>query len=157
MCTLNDSLFWSWGLRRVFENSDTRIYESNERDSAREWGGGGVVFTAPLFGVGRWSDIDKGKLREKRAPVPLCPPQMAHGLAWKRTIASAVRGLLLNAGRIRIVFGNVGVISDDSICCLWKWMSSDGRMSRRERSYSVRHPQNAQTRSLNHFTSTTAT
>jgi len=63
---------------------------------------GGVIFT-------------RGN-SERRAPVPLCPPQMANELAWERTIASPVRGLLLNAGKIRIV-GYVGVISDDPICC----------------------------------------
>ena len=43
---------------------------------------------------------------------------MAHGLAWERSSASAVRNLLLNAGRILIIFGYVGMISDDPIYCL---------------------------------------
>ena len=32
-------------------------------------------------------------LGEKLVPVPLCPPQIPHGLTWNRTRASAVRGL----------------------------------------------------------------
>jgi hypothetical protein len=32
------------------------------------------------------------ELGEKPVPVPLCPPQIPHGLTWARTRASAVRG-----------------------------------------------------------------
>jgi hypothetical protein len=32
------------------------------------------------------------ELGEKPVPVPLCPPQIPHGLTWERTRASAVRG-----------------------------------------------------------------
>lgn len=42
-----------------------------------------------------WNDTDKGKpetLEEKLVPVPLCPPQIRHGLVWGRTLASAVTG-----------------------------------------------------------------
>ena len=38
----------------------------------------------------RWNDTD-GKtevLGEKPVPVPLCPPQISHELAWNRTRAS---------------------------------------------------------------------
>jgi hypothetical protein len=41
------------------------------------------------------SGIFDGKtedLREKPVPVPLCPPQIPHGLAWVWTWASGVRG-----------------------------------------------------------------
>jgi len=36
-------------------------------------------------------------LHEKLAPLPLCPPQIPHGLAWDQTWASAVRGQHLTA------------------------------------------------------------
>jgi hypothetical protein len=36
-------------------------------------------------------------LAEKPAPVPLCPPQIPHGLTWDRTRASAVGGRWLTA------------------------------------------------------------
>jgi hypothetical protein len=36
-------------------------------------------------------------LREKRVPVPLCPPQIPHGLTRDRILASAVRGRRLTA------------------------------------------------------------
>jgi hypothetical protein len=36
-------------------------------------------------------------LGEKLVTVPLCPPQMSHGLAWDRTRASAVKGKQLTA------------------------------------------------------------
>jgi hypothetical protein len=37
------------------------------------------------------------QLGEKPVPVPLCPPQVSHGLTWDRTQASAVRGRRLMA------------------------------------------------------------
>jgi hypothetical protein len=37
------------------------------------------------------------QLGEKPVPVPLCPPQISHGLTRNRTRASAVRGRRLNA------------------------------------------------------------
>ena len=40
---------------------------------------------------------DTEVLREKPVTVPLCPPQMSHGLAWDRTRASAVKGKQLTA------------------------------------------------------------
>jgi hypothetical protein len=39
----------------------------------------------------------KGKteeLREKPVPVPLCPPQISHGLTWERTLPSAATNRL---------------------------------------------------------------
>jgi hypothetical protein len=47
----------------------------------------------------RWNEIDRGKtevLRRKSVPVPLCPPQIPHGLTrdWR---TSAVRGRRLTA------------------------------------------------------------
>ena len=36
-------------------------------------------------------------LGEKPVPVPLCPPQIPHGLIWDRTRSSAVRGRRLTA------------------------------------------------------------
>jgi len=46
-----------------------------------------------------WNDIDRGKPKysEKTCPVPLCPPQIPHGLTRARTRASAVRGQRLTA------------------------------------------------------------
>jgi hypothetical protein len=47
------------------------------------------------FGERRWNDTDRGKtekLEEKPVPVPLCPPQIPHGLTRALTRASAVRG-----------------------------------------------------------------
>jgi hypothetical protein len=46
------------------------------------------------------NEIDKGKteeLGEKPVSVPLCPPQILHGLTRDRTLASAVGGRLLTA------------------------------------------------------------
>jgi hypothetical protein len=37
------------------------------------------------------------QLGEKSVPVPLCPPQISHGLTRDRTRASAVRGRRLTA------------------------------------------------------------
>jgi hypothetical protein len=37
------------------------------------------------------------QLREKPVPVPLCPPQISHGLTRNRTRTSAVRGRRLTA------------------------------------------------------------
>jgi hypothetical protein len=48
----------------------------------------------------RWNEIDRGKLKysgEKPVPVPLCRPQILHGLTRVRTRASAVRDRLLTA------------------------------------------------------------
>jgi hypothetical protein len=41
----------------------------------------------------RWNEVDKGKPKysgEKPVPVPLCPPQITHGLTRDRIRASAV-------------------------------------------------------------------
>jgi hypothetical protein len=40
-----------------------------------------------------WNDIDRGteELGEKPVPVPLCPPQFAHGLTRERKLASTVK------------------------------------------------------------------
>jgi hypothetical protein len=40
---------------------------------------------------------EKEVLVEKHVPVPLCPPQIPHGLTRDRTQASAVRGRRLTA------------------------------------------------------------
>jgi hypothetical protein len=48
----------------------------------------------------RWNLIDGGKPKysgEKPVPVPLCPPQIPHGLTRDRTQASVVRGRRLTA------------------------------------------------------------
>jgi hypothetical protein len=48
----------------------------------------------------RWNEIDRGKtevLGEKHVAVPLCPPQIRHGLIQIRTRASAVRGRQVTA------------------------------------------------------------
>jgi hypothetical protein len=42
-----------------------------------------------------WNNIDRWKLKklgEKPVPVPLCSPQISHGLTQVRTQASTVRG-----------------------------------------------------------------
>jgi hypothetical protein len=46
----------------------------------------------------RWNEIDRGKpkyLGEKPVPVPLCPPQIPHGLTRDGTRASGVYELLI--------------------------------------------------------------
>jgi hypothetical protein len=51
----------------------------------------------------RWNDTDRGKtegLGEKPVPVPLCPPQIPHGLTWLRNRASSVRSRRLTAWAI---------------------------------------------------------
>jgi hypothetical protein len=43
-----------------------------------------------------WNDIDRGKPKyseEKPVPMPLCPPQISHVLAWDRTLGSVMRSL----------------------------------------------------------------
>jgi hypothetical protein len=48
----------------------------------------------------RWNEIDRGKRKysgKKPVPVPLCPPQIPHGLTRDRTRASAVGGRRLTA------------------------------------------------------------
>jgi hypothetical protein len=47
----------------------------------------------------RWSETEGETevLGEKPVPVPLCPPQIPHGLTWDRTLASAVGGRRLTA------------------------------------------------------------
>jgi hypothetical protein len=44
-----------------------------------------------------WYLQRKQKYSEKTCPVPLCPPQIPHGLTRARTRASAVRGQRLTA------------------------------------------------------------
>jgi hypothetical protein len=41
--------------------------------------------------------VENRQLGEKPVPVPLCPPQISHGLTRDRTRASAVRGRRLIA------------------------------------------------------------
>jgi hypothetical protein len=59
----------------------------------------GLLFIPQIiyeYGEPRWNDTDRGKpknSREKPVPVPLCPPQIPHGL----TQASAVRDRWLTA------------------------------------------------------------
>jgi hypothetical protein len=43
-----------------------------------------------------WAE-ETEELGEKRAPVPLCIPQVSYGLAWARTLASAVTDRRLTA------------------------------------------------------------
>jgi hypothetical protein len=43
-----------------------------------------------------WQDKIE-ELGEKPVPVPLCPPQIPHGMTWVRTGASGVRGRRLTA------------------------------------------------------------
>jgi hypothetical protein len=47
----------------------------------------------------RWNETDRGKPKYggKHVPVPLCPPQIPHGLTRDRTRASAVSGRQLTA------------------------------------------------------------
>jgi hypothetical protein len=47
------------------------------------------------YGEWWWNDIDRGKLKnswDKPVPMPLCPPQIPHGLTQAQTGESAVRG-----------------------------------------------------------------
>jgi hypothetical protein len=53
----------------------------------------------------RWNETDRGKtevLGEKPVPVPLCPPQIPHGLTRDRTRASAVGYLAIYLGLLLI-------------------------------------------------------
>jgi hypothetical protein len=56
-------------------------------------------FTFPSSGAPvEWNWLGKTEaLREKPVPVPLCPPQIPHGLALDRTRSSAVGGRRLTA------------------------------------------------------------
>jgi hypothetical protein len=56
-----------------------------------------ILFISHVIWVWRamveWYIIGKTReLREKPVPVPLCPPQIPHGLIWTWTWASTVRG-----------------------------------------------------------------
>jgi hypothetical protein len=46
------------------------------------------------------SDNDRGtrttQKKKEAVPLPLCPPQTTHGLAWDQTLASAVRDQSVN-------------------------------------------------------------
>jgi hypothetical protein len=47
-----------------------------------------------------WSDTDRREVETlgvKLFPLPLCPPQIPHGLSWDRTRALAVTGRMLTA------------------------------------------------------------
>jgi hypothetical protein len=59
-------------------------------------------FFYPFNGVAvEWNWQGKTEvLEEKPAPVPLCPPQITHGLTGDQTRASAVRGRRLTAWAI---------------------------------------------------------
>jgi hypothetical protein len=64
----------------------------------------GLLFIPQIiyeYGEPWWNDIDsekpKKKLGEKPVPVPLCPPQISHGLTREQTRASAVKGQRLTA------------------------------------------------------------
>jgi hypothetical protein len=50
------------------------------------WSSGGMISRRKTEG-----------LREKRVPVPLCPPQIPHAPPWERTLASSVRSRWLTA------------------------------------------------------------
>jgi hypothetical protein len=58
-----------------------------------------IFYTFPSNGAPmEWNWQGKTEvLGEKPVPVPLCPPQIPHGLARDRTRASAVEGLRLTA------------------------------------------------------------
>jgi hypothetical protein len=58
-----------------------------------------VLFIFPSNGAPvEWNWQGKTEvLGERPVPVPLCPPQMPHGLTWDRTRASAVGGRRLTA------------------------------------------------------------
>jgi hypothetical protein len=56
-------------------------------------------FFLPSFtsnGASKLTGVNR-QLGEKPFPVPLCPPQIPHGLTWDRTRASAVEGRRLTA------------------------------------------------------------
>jgi hypothetical protein len=58
----------------------------------------GLLFIPQIiyeYGEPWWNDIDSekpNKFGEKPVPVPLCPPQISHGLTREQTRASAVKG-----------------------------------------------------------------
>jgi hypothetical protein len=80
------------------------------------------------FGERRWNDILTGEteeLREKPVPVPLCPPQISHGLTQARTRASAVRGRWLTTWamawpKCHLHLYNTVVIRTGPVCLRFK-------------------------------------
>jgi hypothetical protein len=73
-----------------------RTHRSQEAYCATLW----CSFSFFLVKEPRWNETDRGKPKysgEKPVPVPLCPPQIPHGLTRDRTQASAVRGRRLTA------------------------------------------------------------
>jgi hypothetical protein len=78
-----------------------RTYRSFKAYSATLWWRWSVFFF-PLFQVmeHHWNEIDRGKtevLGEEPVPVPLCPPQIPHGLTRDRTRTFAVGDRRLTA------------------------------------------------------------
>ena len=46
-----------------------------------------------------WNDVDRGKMKhtwKNRCPLPVCSPQIPHGLPWNQTRAPALSGQPLN-------------------------------------------------------------
>jgi hypothetical protein len=67
-------------------------------------------------------EIDRGKtevLGEKPVPVPLCPPQIPHGLTRDRTQASALRGQLLTAWAMARPYEDVSTDRTAPKCIRW--------------------------------------
>jgi hypothetical protein len=78
------------------------------------------------FGERRWNDID-GKteeLGEKPIPVPLCPPQIPHGLTQALTRASMVRGWWLTTWAMARPSLNSYINIPNSLRILFNWITS---------------------------------
>jgi hypothetical protein len=59
----------------------------------------------------RWNNTDGGKteeLGENPVPVPLCSPQISHGLTRVQSRASAVRGILKMIWGLRVRYEDLG-------------------------------------------------
>jgi hypothetical protein len=84
----------------------------------------------------RWKKIDRGKtevLGEKPVPVPLCPPQIPHGLTRDRTRASTVRVRRLTACAIITLLSKIQINQSVNIhyltCITFLEKRQDGTMS----------------------------
>jgi hypothetical protein len=109
--------------------ADARTHRSLEAYCATLWWRW-LIFSIFQVMEHRWNETDRGKPKysgEKPVPVPLCPPQILHGLTRDRTRASAVRGRRLTAWAMERLSGKCYEPSS-STHQSW-WMISDGRCS----------------------------
>jgi hypothetical protein len=72
LCEGDTISLWNWASNGSFVHPPD--------DIGIIWSSGGMILTTKNL-----------RTRRKPVPVPLCPPQVPHGLTWARTRASAVR------------------------------------------------------------------